>query len=106
MTDEHMTNEAIKEDIQMEVLNENVRDFVRNLADDIDGELARGRELAHVMISMAENDSNLDLYGNTVQDFIAYLKANHNISMQRIFDAIILNEIDYRIEQKEYSWVL
>ena len=104
MIDEHMTNEAIKEDIQMEVLNMNVKTFVRNLGDDIDGELARGGELAHVMISMAEND--LDLDENTVQDFIAYLKANHNISMQRIFDAIILNEIDYRIEQKEYSWVL
>ena len=96
MRDEHMINEAIKEDIHMEVLNENVRDFVRKL-NGVD------RQRAGMMICMSE--TALDLDENTVQDFIAYLDATHTVAMQSVFDIIVGNEVDNRIEQKADSWV-
>ena len=96
MRDEHMINEAIKEDIHMEVLNENVRDFVRKL-NGVD------RQRAGMMICMSE--MALDLDENTVQDFIAYLDATHTVAMQSVFDIIVGNEVDNRIEQKADSWV-
>ena len=96
MRDEHMINEAIKEDIHMEVLNENVRDFVRKL-NGVD------RQRAGMMICMSE--TALDLDENTVQDFIAYLDATHTVAMQSVFEIIVGNEVDNRIEQKADSWV-
>ena len=97
MRDEHMINEAIKEDIHMEVLNENVRDFVRKLDNGVDKQRA-GR-----MILMSE--TALDLDENTVQDFIAYLDATHTVAVQGLFEIIVGNEVDNRIEQKADSWV-
>ena len=96
MRDEHMINEVIKEDIHMEVLNENVRDFVRKL-NGVD------RQRAGMMICMSE--TALDLDENTVQDFIAYLDATHTVAVQGLFEIIVGNEVDNRIEQKADSWV-
>ena len=96
MRDEHMINEAIKEDIHMEVLNENVRDFVRKL-NGVD------RQRAGMMICMSE--TALDLDENTVQDFIAYLDATHTVAVQGLFEIKVGNEVDNRIEQKADSWV-
>ena len=96
MNDEHMINEAIKEDIHMKVLDLNIHSFVKKLRG-----IDRGR--TNLMVVMSLN--SLDLYGFTVKGFIDYLKDVQPIVIQNMFDEILGRELDRRFEEKADSWV-